>query len=143
MGSSPGLTGRTSSFPNDGRKKMTTLTRHWTFSERVFLSLYGGFSLPFLYLVAAIFIAGVLGSRLGARGKEWLALPLVWPAHIVEALYHPRIEAVGDVLEAAFVEFMVIVLVNFLICGLGIFLLLSILNQINGGEARLKVQSST
>ena len=122
---------------------MTIRTRHWTFSERVFLSLYGGFSLPFLYLVAAIFIAGVLGSRLSDQGKEWLALPLVWPARIVETLYHPRIEAVGDVFEAAFVEFIAIVLVNFFTCGLCIFSLLSILNQINGRPARLKVQSST
>jgi hypothetical protein len=143
MGSSPGLIGRTSSFPNDGGKKMTILTRHWTFSERVFLSLYGGFSLPFLYLVTAIFIAGTLGSRLSARSKEWLALPLVWPAHIVEALHHPRIEAVGDGFEAAFVEFIAIVLVNFFTCGLCIFLLLSIPNQINSRTARVKMQSST
>jgi hypothetical protein len=122
---------------------MTIRIRHLTFSERVFLSLYGGFSFPFLYLVAAIFIAGVLGSRLGDQGKEWLALPLVWPARIVEALYHPRIEAVGDVFEAAFVEFIAIVLVNFFTCGLCMFLLLSILNQINGRPDRLKVQSST
>jgi len=122
---------------------MTIRTRHWTFSERVFLSLYGGFSLPFLYLVAAIFIAGVLGSRLSAQSKEWLALPLVWPASIVEALYHPRIEAVGDVFDAAFVEFFTIVLVNFFTCGLCIFLLLSILNQINSRPAQLKMRSST
>jgi hypothetical protein len=110
---------------------MTIRRRHWTFPERVFLSLYGGFALPFLYLFAALLVAGILGSLIADRGKEWLFFPLIWPAWIIESLYHPRIAAVGDVFDAAVFEFIATFFINFFLYGVSVFGLLSIINLTN------------
>ena len=106
--------------------------RQWTFDERVVLSMYCGVTIPVLYLFVVIVILGSFGPHLGESARDYLVLPLVWPARIIESLYHPRIQAVGDVLEAALFELIGTAAIDFFTYGLCVFLLLSIHNKING-----------
>ena len=118
------------------------IEKNWTALERICLSLYGGIAVPFVYFLMAIVFFGLFRSRLSGRGEEWLAFPLVWPATVIESLYHPRIEAVGDVFGAALTEFALIIAINFLTYSLITYLLLSVFFKMKRNVGAMDNQSS-
>lgn len=95
--------------------------------------------MPVLYIVAVIAFVHLFGAHLGEQAKEYLVLPLVWPASVIELLYHPRLESV----DAAATEFIGIVAIDFFTYGLCIYTLLSLHNRTNRVAVRLPRLSST
>jgi hypothetical protein len=119
-----------------------TNDRNWTALERTCLSLYGGIAIPFVYFLMAIVFLGLFRSRLGGRGEEWLAFPLVWPATVIESFYHPRIEAVGDVFGAAAAELGAVFVINFITYSLITYLSLWILAKMKRSADTTDKQST-
>jgi hypothetical protein len=121
----------------EGRKP-----RMWSFDERVFLCLYGGVAFPVLYLVILIVLFGVFGAHLADGVKLSLIFPLSWPSTIVENVYRPRIEAVGDVFEAAALELVAAVLMNFVFYSSLVFITLTVVNHLRRRGASAAASSA-
>jgi hypothetical protein len=86
--------------------------------------------MPVVYVVVLVVLLGILRSRLTERVEEWLFFPLFWATKVFERVYHPRIEAFGDVFGALGTEIVAILLINWITYSLLTYVSLCVVTKI-------------
>ena len=92
--------------------------------KRLYLSLWCGIVIPFLYFLLLVVLDSIFGAGIGERARWWLLFPLTWSGRVFASFYKPPINSVGDAFGAVANLILVVLVSNVIFYALLTYLVL-------------------